>query len=458
MSRRLDFRREEGFALVLVMLLIIVLTILSVTLMELVQTESSRSSKSIRSGTAYQAAEAGVDDYIAKLLDDHLYYDHYVHAGESTRRTSSATNVAAGAAWPGGPWTYPNGKDFFNSAKLSSGYEYNLQITPPSQASPFIKILATGRRSGSTTDQRSIEAWVRPSSLSDFQMLANADISYGSTATTSGKIYAGIDDSGVKHNVNHDGTASANIYAEGDVTGSTTLTNGAKKFDKDTNPDIRSEIKQPVNFNSLVVSLVDVQNAAQNAAGIYLNNATKDAWRLTFLATGQVQVQSCTQNGGQDVALAAPNCGTVTTYSVPANGAIYTGQTAIVSGVVDGRVTVASNNNVVVPADISYEVAGDDVLGLVAKNDVIVAQWSPTNVSWRAATLAQSGRWRSYSTDGSHGTMTFTGSTATNLGGYMNMFTIRNYNYDPTLAYLQPPWFPTVEGAYTIVLFREVTP
>ena len=52
--------------------------------------------------------------------------------------------------------------------------------------------------------------------------------------------------------------------------------------------------------------------------------------------------------------------------------------------------------------------------------------------------------------------MNFTGSTATDLGGFMNMFATRNYNYDTTLMYLQPPWFPVVESAYTVLVFREL--
>ena len=62
-----------------------------------------------------------------------------------------------------------------------------------------------GRRRGAS------EVQVRPSSVSDFQMIANADISYGAGATTYGKIYAGIDASGVKHSVTHNGTAYGDI-------------------------------------------------------------------------------------------------------------------------------------------------------------------------------------------------------------------------------------------------------
>ena len=39
--------------------------------------------------------------------------------------------------------------------------------------------------------------------------------------------------------------------------------------------------------------------------------------------------------------------------------------------------------------------------------------------------------------------MIFTGSTATAHGGSMGMFDTRIYNYEPSLLYLQPPWFPT---------------
>ena len=75
---------------------------------------------------------------------------------------------------------------------------------------------------------------------------------------------------------------------------------------------------------------------------------------------------------------------------------------------------------------------------------MIVAYWTPYNLSWTGATIATSGYWAdtcearlwnphtSYGCS-SHGTMTFTGSTATNLGGSMSMFGTRVYNYDPKL-------------------------
>ena len=57
----------------------------------------------------------------------------------------------------------------------------------------------------------------------------------------------------------------------------------------------------------------------------------------------------------------APTCGAATTYNVPSNGAIYSNQTVIIGGtgsnasVVNGRVTVTSNNNIVIGNNISYQ-------------------------------------------------------------------------------------------------------
>lgn len=447
--------REDGFAMAIVLVMSIALAIFSVTLIDVVNGESGRSGDAVTRDASYHAAEAGLDDYLAKLLSDRVYFTHEVHPAEATRRDALGVTAARGNAWTGATsWGYPNGKDGWRS--LSNGYEYDIEITPPSAAASALRIVSTGRPAGSTDtkDWRVIETLVRQSSVSDFQMLANADISYGSTATTYGKIYAGVDANGVAHSVVHSGTAYADIYAEGSVSGSPTLRNGARTYGSST---IRSVVKSPINFSDFLASLVDIQRASQ-VGGVFLNNASVDAWKLTFQTNGTFLAQACTKSSGRDVAQTSPVCGAATTYPVPSNGAVYAAQTVVVSGVVNGRVTIASNNNVVVGGNITYAQSGDDVLGLVAANDMIVAQWTPSTLTWRAATIAENGAWRSWSTDGSHSSMTFTGSTSTNLGGYMGMFQTRVYQYDNTLLYLQPPWFPTVDGAYTILLSRELAP
>ncbi len=242
------------------------------------------------------------------------------------------------------------------------------------------------------------------------------------------------------------------MFAEGSISGSYTLQNGAQTYNSAT---IRTKIKNPINFSSFVTSFVDVQRAAQ-LSGIHLNDTTAAAWRLTFNAGGTVSVQRCTETSGRDVGDTAPTCGAVTSYAVPSNGAIYTAQTAVVSGTINGRVTVASNVDIVVGGNITYVAASDDVLGLAATNNVVIAKWSPNDMTWQAGVLAQNGTWETYTQDGSHDNMTFRGSSATNLGGSLTMFQTRDYGYLPELQYLSPPWFPVIGDAYTVLMFREL--
>ncbi len=284
---------------------------------------------------------------------------------------------------------------------------------------------------------RVLEERIHPSSVADFQMIANADIAYGSTAVTRGKVYVGIDSSGHAHSVTYQSgsKAYANVYAEGQVYGNP-MVSPAKAYDSDSNPNIRSVIKSPISFTSFASSLSNIQQVAvTDSPSMTFDDSSKDAWQLTFNSNGTFSIQSCvryytTNCYGQKtyypVDQHAPTCGSSTTYNVPTKGAIYTAQTAIVSGTVNGRVTVASNDDLVIGNNISYLATGDDVLGLIAKNDMLVAAWAPCPLNWRAATIAQSGQWTSkdswtgndpqtcsYGNGTSTFAMTFTGSTAT---------------------------------------------
>ncbi len=537
-------KSESGNAMVLAVFMMAALTLLSVSLINVVRGDASRSAVGVVRDAAFQAAEAGLDDYTSKLLEDNQYYLHDVAAGESTRRSSGGTLVSPGSSSPtpwtyGITWTYPNGKDYWR--QLSNGYEYNLQVTGPSQTQQFVDLIATGRKQGTTSPVRVLEERVRLASVADFQMMSNASISYGSTATTRGKIYSAV-------NVTHSGTAYADVYAEGQVSGGATYVSPARAYDVDSSPNIRSMIASPINFASFLTSMTDIQRAAQNG-GIYLNNSSVAAWQLTFSSDGNVNVQTCTATN-QTSGL-PPTCTQYAGFprAIPTNGAIYVEQSVIIgigsssctdpdntsltnANCVNGRVTVASNNDIVVGDDIGYMQTGDDVLGLVAKNTMYVARWSPATMHWRAGTITETGSWQSATgsnnsttTSGSPqtyprttitvastssftstwpdtiwvnvpsgtgqtitctgkttttftgctgwtgsgtmavgttvrqqatNTMTFTGSTATYGGGSMSMFLTRNYNYDDSLLYLQPPWFPSVGNGYTVPLFREL--
>jgi hypothetical protein len=114
----------------------------------------------------------------------------------------------------------------------------------------------------------------------------------------------------------------------------------------------------------------------------------------------------------------------------------------------------------VVADAISPVVGGDDVIGLVAYQDLYVAEYAPAQLTWDAAVLVETSTWQG--AGASHGAgskMTFTGSAATALGGsFAGQYATRVYAYDSNLQYLPPPWFPAVDDTFTVSLFREVHP
>jgi len=525
--------REDGIAMVTVVGMIVLLTVLSVTLLDQVTTESNRASNSVKSDAVFQAAEAGINDYVAKLLDDAQYYDHFVANGESTRTPCTANDAsgvcnawgsptyAAGSAWPSGThWGYnpttnfPNGKDRWyagtgtsssNStllgtadwatSTLRSGYAYNLMITPPSATLGvnYVTIVSTGCRlvagtpisnpicdtSTNAPPRRAVEVRIRRMTPADFQFLWPGNVAYGADATTYGKVYSG-------GTIDHDGYAYGDLLAETSVTGNVNLTSHrptdanhpikAKIYTQSTNPSIRTQIKKQIVFNDFVMALKNIKSAAAYS-GMSFANSSVGAWRFVFMANGTVQVSQCTRSGSDDVAKTKPTCGAATTYNLPSNGAIYAEQTAIVSwptsgSTVSGRVTIASNNDIVIGGNIHYqsEYGGpnDDVLGLVANVNVYIAKWAPNALTWRAAAIAQTGTWSSYSCGSlrpAGSSLLYIGATAAKITGCASDFDNRVYASDDgsynssynALKFLIPPWYPPLfDGAETTVLFHEV--
>jgi hypothetical protein len=483
--------REDGQSLMMVMFLIAALTLLTPLLISSVTSSATEANNSLVQTRSRAAADAGINDYVAKLLLDNQYYLQYLAPGEATRRPTSGADVSSvlppssPTPWPtanGRTWTYPS-KDAW--VDLGNGYSYDLEVAAPNtgtNTSNAVQIVATGKPTvgGTTADHQVVQVLIRPASVADFQMLANASISYGSDASTYGKIYT-------TKNLDFQGTAYADLYAEGDVTLSGSVVSPAKWYDHNTSPTIRSVIKSPVNFADFQVSLTDIKRAAANAGGIYLNNPNVSAWQVVFNSNGTFTFKSC-RSQYSAIEKSQPTCdGSISnlntsllggagsgTVSIPGNGAVYSDQSIVIGpgssscgspsitngNCVHGRVTVASGQDVVVGDDIEYVDRSTDVLGLIAQNNVYVAAWTGSSLTWRAASLAENGWWgqpQSGVSNNSHsGTMTFNGSTGTNTGGAMSMFATRVYNYDTNLQYLQPPWYPTLQQAYTILLYRSL--
>ena len=467
MNRRNFFRsssarNERGAALITVMLIGVVLTSVVAVSTTNALSSNSQAASQTRRATALQAAEGGVADYLAKLTDDPSYSVNFVHPAESARRTTSGTTVASGSPWSGGStWTYPIRLGVWRT--LPNGYEYNLEIKGKSELSSAITIVSTGRKHNATTELRRLEVVVRPSSIADFMMITNRDISYAADVATRGKIYAGIDSGGTAHSVTHSGNAYADVLAENQVINlpASRLFNGAQLYDSDSSTLIRAVMPAPINFNTFTGSMVDVRVAAAQAQGILLDDPTIKGWRLTFRADGRVDIEKCGTPASSDMATALPACGTLVTKLMPPNGAIYADQGVIVSGVVNGQATVVTTDDVVIGRNLTYFEPGNDVLGLIAKSDIHMAAWSTNSLVVTASVIAQEGEYKGIvGAGGARTGFTHVGSVATNLGGSMSALfnNPRIYAYDVNLRFLQPPHFPTIGDDYIIQSFRELTP
>jgi Tfp pilus assembly protein PilX len=475
-------RAQRGQSIVSVMLLVAVLGIAVAATLGVALATTNGTARDARGDVALQAADAGVRAYMARLAADGSYWDHYVDKAEDPRSLSTDTSCtgtkkAAGSAWTSGTlWKYCGTSSTWVSLQNAryGQASYSLRITPPSTGSDIVTILSTGRvqpSGGGVARYRSVSAQVRPTSLSDFQAISQVSISYGSTATTGGKIYSA-------QNVTHDGLAKAAVYAQGRVTGSGTFQKG--KYDSTTNPSISQIYPQVISFSQFTSALATLKDAALSAGTNqnYFDDSTVGGWLVQLRSDGTASIWKLKKNydlGASMTSAMVSNCTTPLVVTTTDYEPMWFQQPVVISSgtnpcgsgrldsTVNGRITIGTPTDLYVGGNISYQQAGDDVLGLISGDDLDITRYTPSTLTWTAATLAMGqsgGQWHtdSQSADGNHSSMTFTGSQAMANGGYATMFSSRTYNYDPNLLYTRPPLFPIVDGTWATVYWREVTP
>lgn len=478
---------QRGTILVSTLALAGILAILVMTGLALSDSATTGTNHESRRAVALQAADAGVAQYISRMVEDPLYYERFVDPAEDARVRADGVVVEPGQPWTGTPgesWTYQEPAVPSWRAVQDGRFglaAYRLRIWPPQQSvgSTIVTVESVGRAGvgGREPVTRAVQAQIHPISLSDFQAVARGDINYGASATATGKLYS-------EGSINHRGVASADVYAERFVCtrssggcsshgpGASNYTAGI--FDSTTDPGFRDFFPNGIDFTGFGQSLDRIRGAAL-AGGIYRDDPSVDAWMLQFRGDGTVRIWAVDRT---DNIYAQPGRLTCTpAVTMPGNGAMYFRQSVIVSdgsgvtdrcgqtsgrrdSVVNGRATVASAANVIVGGNIAYETSGDDVLGLIG-NHVVIAEFAPTTLNWRAASLARSGDWRTWRSSprssNPHQSMRYEGSQAMSGGSFATQFQSREYVWDETLAFLRPPFYPTVEGSYTTRYWREVT-
>lgn len=482
--RRDDDRRgrRRGSSLITTIALTGILALLVMASLSFARSGTQQTARQGRADIAIQVADAGVNRYISRLVEDPRYYERWIDLAEDPRIDPTGVVHAPGTPWtPGVSWTYAGPPQTWVELQEARFGEaaYSLRVTPPPPGSDLVTVLSTGQsdRTSPRPVTRTIQSQIRPTSIADFQMISNATVKYGSTATTTGKLYSAVD-------INHQGIARAPAYAQNWTCSSNSFTCPspstpagvfqAGAYNASTTPSFRDKFPTPIDFNHFTQSRLDIKDAAQ-AGGSAWNDPSANAWMVQFLSDGRARVWKITATSDIGRQIGAYGC--PTTVAVPANGAMYFEQSVIVSdgstradscnqtagprpSTVNGRVTIATKGNVYIGGNIAYQSSGDDVLGLIAGGEVIIAKYTPRDLTWRAASLAQSGQWRTYqgANDGLHDSMLYIGSQTTSDGGYASMFLQREYQYDETLQRLRPPFYPILEGSWETYYWREVLP
>ncbi len=159
--------------------------------------------------------------------------------------------------------------------------------------------------------------------------------------------------------------------------------------------------------------------------------------------------------------------------ALPANGAVFVnGGNVTVSGTLNGQVTIGTSDDVLINGHVRCAVdpqvnpASDDMLGLIAESDIIIAQTAPNNLKLQASVMALSTSFtvENWWAGAPRGTLnlyggliqdrrgpvgTFNSSTGLPVSGY-----VKNYLYDTRLTATAPPFYPTT-GTYETLMWRD---
>ena len=323
MSRILQtLRREDGVTMMLVVVGIVVLSVLSTTMYVILGSEQTRSNDAVIRDASFSAAEAGLHSYMAKLLDDSSYYSHYMAPGESSRKPSSGALVAGSSssnvAWSGGSsWTYPSG--FGNWRALGNGYEYSLQITAADLADArrgHHRARPQGRIDDGHAQARDDRPPGEHHRLPDARQPRHH--ATGATPPRPGKVYATQDSNGNKYDVTHNGHASADIYAEGDVKGSPTMQANSAGHGEEVRRGLEPQHPDGDQEPDQLLQLPDL--ALGDPGGSDRGRRLPERIRQGLVAQvlEQRHVHRAAVHAARPLRRRQPTCGTATAYRIPA--------------------------------------------------------------------------------------------------------------------------------------------
>ncbi len=532
-------RDERGIALLTVLSFLLVVGAIAVLLTRLAISQLNQSDFQEREDVTIAGTEAILERYAAKMTLDPLYYAHRVDEAERTRVCDADPSIVRnpGEDWDDTctSWSYidpPDGPDadtdpdwwvhpLFDEDGLPGVGDNDvgvlIEVTPPSNGNP-IQVEVVGRL-GDRVNTRSISAAIDTDALSEFVRVTQADLSYGSGANITGKIYSGDD-------LNFHSTAWVydDIHAEDEIQNEPNYGTSAasQAYDgRGEHNDIRDVFPNPLDFDSFWDDLTLIRSAACGGGGLCFDDADARAWMLHFYEGpgGEARVHvwksdyrppSSSRGIGtssrcisrEEYWMIYPQTGRGSIdfddiwddygdYAYPANGAIWTNDHTVIGnqnyafgqdvdgdGLTDNLVagsatvyagTTSARRNIIVNADIYVQNWPDSfhTLGLIGSDEFVLNPRSTGGdnlFTVTAALLAQNDKWRVARNCGTGGsnivppgsTLDVFGSLASrSTGSASGTYSPRNYNFDDRLSYLRPPLYPLLNDRWEYVDWEE---
>lgn len=465
--------KRKGSALVYGLVIMAVVQVILVSIVQYVASNVQYSLNIRSREQALQIAEAGIDFY-------RWYLAHNVEG-----KTASQIQ----AFWTGGT-AYGVGTayeaDYTDPSGATTG-RYRLEVTPPDTGTTAVMVKSTAWTYKHPNVQRIVQVRLRRPSWSEFSVLSNDFIRFGSGTEVFGKIHSnyGIRFDGVAHNTV---SSAVSTYNDPDHTGSNEFGvhthNPVDPLPPAAVPDKpavfeagRSFPVQTADFSGVLadLSLMKAEAQAGTNGSRYFNN-TSQGRHIILKANDTFDVRTV-QSFNASTNEINNYSGGWSNYAIPDNGIIFVENNVWLEGTVDGRrVTVVAANlisssqkTMYLGKDVRYtNYDCSDMIGLIGQNDVEVYRQSNDVLRLDAALIAQTGRVGRANYTGTYATrdtITVYGAIASNerygfawadaMGNHVSGYTNRNLYYDNNLLYCPPPFFPS-GTQYELDLWEEL--
>ncbi|MFA5961144.1 MAG: pilus assembly PilX N-terminal domain-containing protein [Parcubacteria group bacterium] len=529
-------KNNSGSALAYALVIMSSVMIILVSILGYISSQLKFSLNRVEKEKAFQIAEAGI------------YYYRWYLAHETSGKTAAEINTFLQT---GGPMGFsPEAVDY------SGIGEYQIVVTPPVTGSTIINVESTGWSNKAPGIKRTVKVRFRRPSWSEYAVLANDFMRFGEGTEVYGKIHSngGIRFDGIAHNVissllptvddsDHTGVVEFGVHTHVRVPPQTGVSSSglATEAGSVSPIPVRADVFEAgrqfpvaeVSFNGVISDLSLMKTEAKKPGGTTNNNCTatgcyfdsSDYGRHIVLnSNGTMTVRRVTNYDKNTydtkgrVLYQGLNTITTesssTTYTIPASGIIFVEDNIWLEGTINNKkiTIVAANLGSGLPANVFLGINnllytnfnGNDIIGVIAQDNVEIVKNSLNTLVIDGAFLAQSGkvgreyytckRWQydtciswwgstcsiwknwslvtpndlsddvqhcdDYNSDDHRNTITVNGSIATNQRYGFSWtdgtgYDTRNLNFDNNLLYFPPPFFPT-GTEYAIDLWEEL--